>query len=637
MTIHKIIHIFLLHFLFYIPSHAQLFFPIVKDYFAFPILPGQQNFLAGNFGELRNNHFHCGIDIKTQYKTGLPVHAAADGFISKVSITTKGYGNTIFLTHPNGFVTVYAHLESLEPELAKIIRAKQYEKRTAEIEVTFAPNEITFDKGDIIAYSGNTGASGGPHLHFEIRDTSNNVYNPLLFGFKEIIDNIPPIVSRLAIRTFEKESRINQEFGRKELNPNKIGNLYSIHNKLTAWGTIGLEIGAYDRQNGTSNLNGVKKIAVYVDNKLNYNHEIDAFPFELASQMNAHIDYETAKTTGNNYQKCYVSDGNRLDIYDRTYNGKITIKDTLVHEIKVEMFDAQDNKTTLNFTIKGEKPSKTIQPFLPHSKGEISTVLHENTLKITHKALENYQEGYIFSKNKKTTIIEEYENGHETVYLYDLREGLPDSIKIGKETKPLAFKDVIASNTVAQYYSNKINLNFQKYTLYDTLYLQIAEKKDDKKKNSLIYQVNTPLTALYSELFVTLKPSETFVNKDKVSAYLYSEGGGLRYLGGKWNNDIFDFKTKYLGKYVLREDTRLPEITPISLKNNQIKFEIDDWPSGIHHYEVYINGKWVLFNYEHKKKLIWLDNPLNKSCQGELLLKVFDNVGNIAIYSTKIK
>ena len=157
-------------------AHSQ---PIQQNVFSFPIKPGKKNFLSGNFGELRSNHFHGGLDVKTDYRTGLPVYCAADGYVSRIVVSSFGYGSVLFVTHPNGFVTVYAHLEKFNYTIGKFVKELQYKRQSFDIEYKPSPYQFPVTNGQLIAYSGNSGSSGGPHLHFEIRDTSNNLYNPL--------------------------------------------------------------------------------------------------------------------------------------------------------------------------------------------------------------------------------------------------------------------------------------------------------------------------------------------------------------------------------------------------------------------------------------------------------------------------
>ena len=163
-------------FLFFISvSMAQNSYP--QDYFQSPLeIP---LILSGTFAELRSNHFHSGLDIKTQQQSGLKVMAAASGFVSRIKVSHFGYGKALYITHPNGYTTVYAHLQNFNPEIDAYIKHRQYKNESYEIELFPKAGELLVNNGDIVAYSGNTGGSGGPHLHFEIRNKQEHPMNPM--------------------------------------------------------------------------------------------------------------------------------------------------------------------------------------------------------------------------------------------------------------------------------------------------------------------------------------------------------------------------------------------------------------------------------------------------------------------------
>jgi murein DD-endopeptidase MepM/ murein hydrolase activator NlpD len=182
-----------------------------KGYFMFPIQPGQQASLSGGFGDLRTNHFHAGLDIRTGGVEGYQIYA--EGYVSRIRVMRGGYGNVLYITHPNGYTTVYGHLKNYSSRIEQYLRQQEYKRQSWDIELTPAPNEIQVRKGEVVAISGNTGASGGPHLHFEIRDEAENAINPMKFGFWEIQDSQAPVIERVILKTLNAYSRVNGEFG----------------------------------------------------------------------------------------------------------------------------------------------------------------------------------------------------------------------------------------------------------------------------------------------------------------------------------------------------------------------------------------------------------------------------------------
>ncbi len=223
------------------------FYPIDKGYYLFPIKPGEQNYLAGNMAEIRPNHFHTGLDIKTDGRQGLPVYAAAGGYVHRMKISSFGYGNILYLKHPNGQSTVYAHLREFAPEISDFVRKEMYKEKKNELEIYLDEQTFPVKKGDTIAYSGNSGSSAGPHLHFEIRDSLDRAIDPLKFGFSEIIDNTPPTVRKVAITPLEMESRVNGKFERTEFSVNYDGESLYINGPIDISGKVGIEISGYDR------------------------------------------------------------------------------------------------------------------------------------------------------------------------------------------------------------------------------------------------------------------------------------------------------------------------------------------------------------------------------------------------------
>lgn len=330
---------------------AQSEYP--QDYFRSPLeIP---LVLSGTFGELRSNHFHSGMDIKTQQRQGLKVYAAADGYVSRIKISHFGYGKALYITHPNGYTTVYAHLKSFEETIERYIKKLQYEAESYEIEVFPKPDELKISKGEVIALSGNTGSSGGPHLHFEIRDNQERPINPMLFGLKAK-DSKKPFISSIYAYPKNENSFINGENKRVELRliPHKNGD-YSVEN-IDAYGDIGFGIETYDQLDLANNKNGVSNIQSFFNGNKNFEIDFRRFSFSESKHINRLIDYEIYKTKRNRIQKLFVEPKNPLSLYKNvSNNGYLSIEDSTASVLKIRVKDFNDNDTWITIPISGKK------------------------------------------------------------------------------------------------------------------------------------------------------------------------------------------------------------------------------------------------------------------------------------------
>ncbi len=329
-----------------------------KDFFRSPLdIP---LFLSGNFGELRSNHFHSGLDIKTQGVENKPVYAPADGFVSRIKIQPGGYGNAMYIKHANGYTTVYGHLNTYNDSIAKYVKAEQYKKESFEIELFPDSNLFRVKKGDVIAYTGNTGSSGGPHLHFEIRDSkTESAYNPLFFGFV-VKDKIPPAITSLIVYAFDESYRKGWT-SKKTYAVTKSENKYVVNGgkPIATSGITGFGLEVYDQLDGADNHNGAYSIELLKDSSRIYFHKIDEMPFHLSRFINSHIDYEEKVLNKNAVQKSFVEPGNQLKIYDT----KITAGKTLIETGKKYTFsylvtDVAGNSSSLKFIVEGAKISE---------------------------------------------------------------------------------------------------------------------------------------------------------------------------------------------------------------------------------------------------------------------------------------
>lgn len=313
--------------------------------------------LSGNFGELRNNHFHSGIDFKTQGVEGKPVHAVQDGYVSRISVSPWGYGNGLYLTHPDGTTTVYAHLQRFAPAIARYVKAQQYEQERFNVNLFPEPELLPVRKGEIVAYSGNTGSSGGPHLHFEVRDTeSEEVLDPIDYLKEKITDTRPPKIQGILVCPQPGKGVVNGSSRKLELKPVTAKNgKATVAGRIEAWGEIGLAVKAYDYMDNTANIYGVKEITLRLDSQVIYRSYLDRFAFDETRYLNSYIDYEEWKERRSFYMRSFIEPGNRLRFHESTGRGILRIEEEKTYHLTYTLADAFGNTTRLSVRIEGKE------------------------------------------------------------------------------------------------------------------------------------------------------------------------------------------------------------------------------------------------------------------------------------------
>ena len=383
--------------------------PYPQDYFQNPLdIP---IVLSGSFAELRSNHFHAGLDIKTQGKEGLKVFASASGYVSRIKISHYGYGKAVYITHPNGYTTVYAHLKKLAPKLEDYIKRLQYQKESFEIETFPVPSDLVVAKGEVIAFSGNTGGSGGPHLHFEIRDKQERPLNPMLFGIKAQ-DTKRPRITNIYAYPRNTEALINGKNERQELRLIPIENGEYVVENITAIGQIGFGIVSYDQQDLAPNKNGLSQITTNFNGTPKLEVNFKRFSFNETRHLNRYIDYEVYRTKKRRIQKLFLEKNNPLSLINNLDNeGFCRIEDSTSSVFKIVAKDFNDNTTIVRIPINGK--TKATKPNTVSSKRNYlisenaTTTLEGQNSSVTFYPKTVYEDTYIeYRFNSDTLMID---------------------------------------------------------------------------------------------------------------------------------------------------------------------------------------------------------------------------------------
>jgi hypothetical protein len=326
-----------------------------QNYFRYPLdLPPVT---AGSFGELRGAHFHSGLDFKTNQRTGYPVHAAFDGYVSRLRVQFGGFGNAIYITHPNGYTTVYGHIEKFSDAMAKVVHDQQYQQQSFEVDVKLQPTQIPVCKDEVIALSGNAGASEGPHVHFEIRDTqTEETINAQLFGLT-IPDKVPPSITAMGIYHLNGNP-FSEKTPRQFLAVTGSNGNYHLLKPgvINLSGEIGFGLSATDMTSVSYNHNGIYSVELKLDGNTVYTFAVERFAFDQTHALNAYIDYPEYVKTHRMMQKCFILPGSKISLYPQSINrGVINFNDDAMHRVDYVVKDVAGNTSTLTINVKSSR------------------------------------------------------------------------------------------------------------------------------------------------------------------------------------------------------------------------------------------------------------------------------------------
>ncbi|NOY51349.1 MAG: M23 family metallopeptidase, partial [Chlorobi bacterium] len=501
--------------------------------------------LSGTFGELRSNHFHSGMDIKTQGTEGKKVYAVADGYVSRIKVSASGYGKALYITHPNGYISVYGHLRYFNDSLQKFIKKLQYKNEKYAVEAYPEKDRFKIKKGDIIAYSGNTGGSNGPHLHFEIREEASQYpINPLLFKSIKISDYTRPQIKGLAIYPEDENSSVNGSHDTLYIKVEGWGEKHRLSDELPIKlsGNISFGLNCYDKMNEINNHNGIYQLDLMIDSLKVFGLIMNRLSFSTTRYVNSLIDYAYYENNGSRYIRTCIDTNNSLFVYRNVKNNGIyNFSDSLKHEMEFVVKDAYGNISSLRFD-----------------------VVSDDVMTGKHKKIKRGS-SFIFSR--------------------------PNRIE-----------------------QDNISVSFPANSFYKSLdfVFDSLEKRGDY---SAIYKLHNKSVAVQKYFYLSIKP-DSAGNAIFPKLYVaYSpDGKEYRYAGSLKNKKYISAKARLLGYYTLEADTVKPIIKALNIETGKnvagqktIKMIIKDEESGIKAYNAYLNGKWVLMEYDAKNDLLVYD------------------------------
>ena len=475
--------------------------------------------LSGTFGELRPNHFHAGIDIKTQGIEGLNVYSIADGYISRIQITHGGNGKALYIKHDNGQSSVYAHLKKFSKKIEKIVKKVQYSKESYTVKIFPKKNEYRITAKEIIGLSGNTGRSTGPHLHYELRDNKDRPINPMKYKFYKVKDTIPPVISGLYFKNFTKNiSGIKyNEASFSKLKIKKINNSLFRSDTLKISGLIGFGVNSYDRMNNTWNKMGLSEIITSENGIKKFDMNLNKFSYEEWRHINNFIDYSTYKKSKFRVQKLYIEENNPLSMYNRELgDGILNINDTNPYVLySIKLYDYNNNFTEILIPIMWVKNRKN------HIK--------DQTLKYSY----NIERDSIYKIDLKNSTLEIskntfYHNTKLQIFHID------NVLHLDKDTIPLLKPITI-----------KFNLNRYNDSIIDKLYVAngntfVSNKLKEKKiiaKTSILGDFHIKIDTKAPELnILNLKEDQWASKMKKIKIKVSDYDSGIKKYDAWINN-----------------------------------------------------------------------------------------------------
>lgn len=601
--------------------------------------------LSGSFGELRSNHFHGGLDIKTGGQSGRPLRAVEEGYVYRIKISPYGYGRAIYLRHIDGNYSLYGHMSRFTDALEAYARKYQYQHKKSAVEIYPKPNEIAVKKGELIGYSGNSGSSLGPHLHFEIRDSTERILNPLSIYKNHISDTKPPIVQEIAFEPLGIQGRVKGTFNTHTFPIESVAGGYKVSGIIPVSGPVGLRYRAYDLLNAARNHCGINTAKLFLDNELIYVFDLQSFAFDETRFINVHVDYEDQIRRKRSYQRAFLDEGNNFSaVKNPDKRGIIHLLDDQIHAFRLELSDTHGNKTKVSGQLRRQPNIPVKLPFSYSGQPSISYRIERSILKLSiRNPRKNYEEGIFYENQFGDTPLwtPAYAKGNELIFLMHLdRYNIPRRVfdKEGFLNDTLPIWETVTPNKTNLVEHGNMQLLFPHESVYSESYLEVDKRRGEPEMLSDIYRIGHITIPVFRRYLFSLMPKDTSLSKYAAVAYLNKDK--WIFIGSRKGDDGRVFaSTNDFGEFCLMLDSIPPEVRPISFINGgtvsknqtQLRIRVDDNFSGVNSERTYatLDGKWIPFEYDYKRDVLFhrlKERPSFGTYQLEI--KVFDRVGN---------
>ncbi len=604
--------------------------------------------LSGTFGELRSNHFHSGIDLKTGGKSGAQVKAIEDGHVYRIYVSPFGYGNALYLRHADGNFSVYAHLSRFSPKVEDFLRNKQYTSKRFNQDLYLAENEIRFARGELIAWSGNSGGSLGPHLHFEIRDPQERILNPLRWYRNSLEDTRPPVIQLLGLEPLDMDSRVEGTFDKKVFTPLGENGRYRIDQVIRIKGRVGIEYQAFDLLNAAGNHCGINYAKLDLDGDLLHEFSLERYAFDEKRYINVHFDYGYYQQRRKKMERAYVEPGNRFPanrpIADQ---GRILLEDDEIHQLTLTLMDFHGNTSTLQLRVQRDQRPELF-PSTPtyYAQPELIHEVRRNVLILrAKKAHSSYRGGLLVESiyGDKSRLMPAYMIGSEMVFLLPLdRYRFPKTIEdeIGRWRQDFQFVDELLpfQNNLIEQGGLKVFVPYQ--AVFDRVPLELSISRGTSGIGGEVYRIGNPSVPLFEPFLVSIQPPENWQGPTLVVAR--KAGDKWKYVGASRGEggEILGSSLEF-GEFCLMSDGQPPVIHPTNFTDNalvastqdRLTLSIKDNFSEVDHETIYgtLDGEWVLFEYDYRPGSItyqWKDRPAPGWHDLEITAR--DQAGNFA-------